>query len=74
MTNLRDTFYDSENPPEGPRRTFLGILGRIGLGRIDYIFVNDFFRTLRHAVIDDAPAGSDHRPVLAELDFDTRAS
>ena len=67
--HLRDTFHHAAQPPEGPRRTYLGLLGLLGLGRIDYVFVNDGFRTLRHAVIDDAPGASDHRPVLAELAF-----
>lgn len=71
---LRDTFHDSERPPEGPRRTYLGLLGLFGLGRIDYVFVNDGFHTLRHAVIDAAPGASDHRPVLAELAFSDTAS
>ena len=66
---LRDTLYDAEQAPEGPRKTFRGLLGLFGLGRIDYVFVNRGLRTRRHAVLDEAIGASDHRPVLAELRF-----
>lgn len=66
---LRDTFRASEQPPEGPRRTYLGLLGLLGHGRIDYIFVNDGFRALRHRVVEVAAKPSDHRPVVAEIVF-----
>ncbi len=66
---LRDTFYAAEKPRLGPRRTYRGLLGRFGLGRIDYIFTNELFRTLEHAVRTDHPAASDHWPVTAELVF-----
>lgn len=66
---LHDTFHHAGQPPEGPPRTYLGLLGLLGLGRIDYVFVNDGFRTLRHIVMESAPGASDHRPVVAELDF-----
>jgi endonuclease/exonuclease/phosphatase family metal-dependent hydrolase len=69
---LRDTLYDTEQPPEGPRKTFRGLLGSFGLGRIDYIFVNSGLRTRRHEVLDEAIGASDHRPVLAELRFAAR--
>jgi endonuclease/exonuclease/phosphatase family metal-dependent hydrolase len=65
---LRDTFYDCAER-EGPARTFLGMMALLGLGRIDYIFVNDGFQTLRHTVIEEEHPSSDHRPVLAALDF-----
>jgi len=66
---LRDTRDDSELPPEGPRKTYRGLLGMLGLGRIDYIFVKNGLRTLRHAVLEEAAGASDHRPVMAELAF-----
>lgn len=66
---VRDTRYDAERPPEGPRKTYRGLLGLIGLGRIDYIFVKNGLRTHRHSVLDEAAGASDHRPVLAELRF-----
>lgn len=66
---LRDTLHDSAQPPAGPRRTFRGLLGHFGLGRIDYIFVQNGLRTEGYAVLDDPSVASDHRPVLAELVF-----
>ena len=67
---LKDTFAQlSEQLPEGPSRTFLGLLGLMGLGRIDYIFVNNGFRAVRHRVVEAAGRPSDHRPVIAEIEF-----
>ena len=66
---LKDTLRNSEQPPEGPSRTFLGLLGLLGLGRIDYIFVNNGFRAVRHRVVEAAGRPSDHRPVIAEIEF-----
>jgi endonuclease/exonuclease/phosphatase family metal-dependent hydrolase len=71
---LRDTRHDSAQPPEGPRRTYRGLLGLMGLGRIDYIFVKNGLQTRRHAVLDEAVGASDHRPVMAELGFEQRAT
>ena len=71
---LRDTRYDCAQPPEGPRRTYRGLLGLLGLGRIDYIFVKNGLRTQRHIVLDEAAGASDHRPVMAELEFVTTAN
>lgn len=71
---LRDTRYDSEFPAEGPAKTFRGLLGMLGLGRIDYVFVRNGLRTLRHAVLDEARGASDHRPILVELAFVPAAS
>jgi endonuclease/exonuclease/phosphatase family metal-dependent hydrolase len=66
---LRDTFRASEQPAEGPPRTYLGLLGLLGMRRIDYILVNQGFRARRHRVVDVATRPSDHRPVVAELAF-----
>lgn len=66
---LRDTLRATEHPPEGPTRTFRGILGYLGFGRLDYIFVNDGFHVRRHTVLDPPAAASDHRPIIAELDL-----
>ncbi|MEO8354160.1 MAG: endonuclease/exonuclease/phosphatase family protein [Chthoniobacteraceae bacterium] len=66
---LRDTFYASEKPRVGPRRTYRGLLGLFGLGRIDYIFTNSRLRTLQHTVRTDCPGASDHWPVTADLFF-----
>jgi endonuclease/exonuclease/phosphatase family metal-dependent hydrolase len=66
---LRDTFLSCEKPPEGPRRTYLGLLGLLGLGRIDYIFVSDAWRVTAHRVLTGHVDASDHRPVIAEIQF-----
>jgi endonuclease/exonuclease/phosphatase family metal-dependent hydrolase len=66
---LRDAMYESEQPPQGPRKTYRGWMSLFGIGRIDYIFVKNAFRTLRHVVLDDRPPVSDHRAVLAELEY-----
>ncbi len=67
---LRDAFDISEVPPYGPEATFNGF-GRITNGhRIDYIFVTENLRVLKHAIITDTWSGlypSDHMPVLAEI-------
>jgi endonuclease/exonuclease/phosphatase family metal-dependent hydrolase len=69
---LRDALYESEQPPEGPRKTFRGLLSLIGFGRIDYIFLKNAIRTRRHVVLDDAAGASDHRPVMVELQVGER--
>jgi endonuclease/exonuclease/phosphatase family metal-dependent hydrolase len=66
---LRDARRESQAKPEGPYRTYRGLLQWIGIGRIDYIFVKNGFETLRYVVTNDARGASDHRPVLAELAF-----
>ncbi len=65
---LRDAYHDSAQPPAGPRRTYRGLLGRLGLGRIDYIFLRNAVRTERYAVLADDTPASDHRPVVADLE------
>jgi endonuclease/exonuclease/phosphatase family metal-dependent hydrolase len=66
---LRDTRYEPGIVPEGHRRTFRGLLGYLGFGRIDYVFVKNEIRTIRHAVLDDGAGASDHRPVLVQLEL-----
>jgi endonuclease/exonuclease/phosphatase family metal-dependent hydrolase len=69
---LRDTRDDADQPPEGPRKTYRGLLGLLGLGRIDYIFVKNGLRTRKYAVLDEGRGASDHRPVMAEVWFGER--
>lgn len=71
IPGLRDTRYASATQPEGPAKTYRGFLGMLGLGRIDYVLATDRLKTLRHAVLDDGAGASDHRPVLAELAFES---
>ena len=66
---MRDTRAESASPPTGPKGTFRGLLRFLGVGRIDYIFVKNGLKTLRHEVIEDVGNASDHYPVCAELDF-----
>ena len=71
-SGLADALFLSELPHHGPLSTwsgfqFPGLPGR----RIDYIFVNDKVKVLRHAILSDSWSGrfpSDHLPVLAEVE------
>ena len=71
---LRDAYYESEFPPEGPQKTYQGLMSWFGIGRIDYAFLKNGFATRRYAVLRDAGRASDHRPVLVELNFSERAA
>lgn len=70
-TGLKDALYVSEMPHHGPMSTwsdfqFPGFPDR----RIDFIFVNDQVRVLKHAILSDSWSGrlpSDHLPVLAKV-------
>lgn len=67
---LADARELSKYPPYGPEGTFNGFeLGAYG-GRIDYVFVNGFWKVLEHVTISDhidKRHPSDHFPVLVEL-------
>ena len=69
---LGDTHFLSQYPPYGPEGTYNGFqLGSYG-GRIDYVFVNDFWKVRRYVTIADhieKRHPSDHFPVLVELTF-----
>ncbi|MEG1591681.1 endonuclease/exonuclease/phosphatase family protein [Chryseobacterium sp.] len=71
--NLKDTFYNSERKPYGPKGTFTAFnVTEVPQERIDYIFVKGFkIRSHRH--INDRRENllypSDHFPVLTELQF-----
>jgi endonuclease/exonuclease/phosphatase family metal-dependent hydrolase len=67
--SLRDTRDDSGQAPAGPRKTYRGWMSHFGIGRIDYVFVKNGFRTLKHVTIDDQPPVSDHRPIWLELEY-----
>jgi endonuclease/exonuclease/phosphatase family metal-dependent hydrolase len=66
---LRDALEESKKPAIGPRKTFRGWMSFFGIGRIDYIFTKNGFRTLQHVTIDDRPPVSDHRAIWAELEY-----
>ena len=67
---LSDSRFLCQYPPYGPEGTFNGFqLGTYG-ARIDYIFVNDFWKIREYVTIADhldKRHPSDHFPVLVEL-------
>jgi len=67
---LRDAKAQSATPHHGPSGTFHAFTGRLRQ-RIDYIFVNEGVRVLRHATLADYWDGghypSDHMPVVADV-------
>ena len=65
---LKDSYIISEKTPDGPVYTFNGFSDKPGSGRIDYIFVRDGMKVLKHSTIIKKDHGifiSDHWPVLA---------
>ncbi len=72
---LFDSQFISVLPHHGPNGTFTGFdLNSLSkpLPLIDYIFVNEKLKVLRHGTLSDNVDGffpSDHFPVLAELQF-----
>ncbi|HOW66561.1 MAG TPA: endonuclease/exonuclease/phosphatase family protein [Candidatus Paceibacterota bacterium] len=67
---LSDAKDKSITPPYGPDSTSGGFEVRKGGNTIDFIFVNDRVRVLRHGVLSDSfnlYYPSDHLPVLAEV-------
>ena len=72
---LRDAFDATETPHTGPIFTFHGYKPSATL-RLDYIFVSDAFRVLRHHTHADRPGGkfpSDHDAVSALLGLKDRS-
>ena len=71
--NLKDTFYNSETKPYGPKGTFTAFnVTEVPQERIDYIFVKGF-KIKSHRHINDRRENllypSDHFPVVTELQF-----
>lgn len=67
---LSDAKDKSITPPYGPDGTSGGFEVRKGDNTIDFIFINDRVRVLRHGVLSDSfnlYYPSDHLPVLAEV-------
>jgi endonuclease/exonuclease/phosphatase family metal-dependent hydrolase len=76
---LRDALTASESAPVGPAFTFEGFAVRNSTDarRIDYIFVSQHLRVLRHATISafrDGRYPSDHLPVVAVIERNVSAS
>jgi endonuclease/exonuclease/phosphatase family metal-dependent hydrolase len=68
---LKDTKTLSKTGHYGPDGSFstFEVANKLG-ERIDYIFVNDQYEVLRHAILTDSQNGrypSDHLPVIAEI-------
>ncbi len=70
-TGLKDALYLSESPHHGPLSTWSGFkFPGVPDRRIDFVFVNDQFRVLKHAILSESWSGrfpSDHLPVIAEV-------
>lgn len=68
---LRDALHVSETPHYGPLSTWNGFTEIEPERRIDFIFVSDGVRVLRHGILPDRWDGrflSDHLPVLAAVE------
>jgi endonuclease/exonuclease/phosphatase family metal-dependent hydrolase len=68
---LKDALYVSEMPHHGPMSTWSGFqFPGVPDRRIDFIFINDQVRVLKHAILSDSWSGrfpSDHLPVLVQV-------
>ncbi len=72
MNTLIDSRNISETPPYGPEGTSGGFEVKEKTRTIDYIFVNEQVRILRHGHLSESYGlfyPSDHLPVLAEVEF-----
>ena len=69
---LFDTRYKCQTPPYGPLHTSGGFAVKEPQHTIDYIFINQKVKVLRHGVLSDSSGlfyPSDHLPVLAEVEI-----
>ena len=69
---FRDSYFVSEEKPNGPSYTFNGFSDEPGSGRIDYIFVRNGIRVLEHETIIEKDGDvflSDHWPVIARINL-----
>ena len=70
MAELKDSREVSESTPYGPEGTSGGFLVKEKSRIIDYIFINDKVKVLRHGHLSDSYGiyyPSDHLPVLADV-------
>lgn len=72
--HLYDAYFMTYTPPHGPNGTWTnsfevpGVEGR----RIDYIFIKNQVKVLKHGILSDSWGGqlpSDHLPVIAKISF-----
>ncbi len=73
-SGLSDAMEVSQLPHYGAIQSFSGfeVTPEMPGGRIDYVFVNEKVKVIRHGILTDARSGayaSDHLPVLAEVSF-----
>ena len=69
---LFDTRDKCQTPPYGPPHTSGGFAVKEPRNTIDYIFINQKVKVLRHGVLSDSSGlyfPSDHLPVLAEVEI-----
>lgn len=72
MAELKDSREVSESTPYGPEGTSGGFLVKEKSRIIDYIFINDKVKILRHGHLSDSYGiyyPSDHLPVLADVEL-----
>jgi beta-glucosidase len=72
---LRDARYLSQHGHYGPTSTFNEFKGLVPNMKIDYVFVKGNVRVLQHGALSDTWDGrfpSDHLPVLAEIEFESK--
>lgn len=71
--DFNDAFNISQTPHFGPEASFNGFnFAEVPTRRIDFIFVNNYFTVLRHAILNNhygLKYPSDHFPVVAEIKF-----
>src|SRR5690606_41902966 len=71
--NFNDAFNITETPHFGPEASFNAFnFSEIPTRRIDFIFVNEYFTVLRHAILNNhynKKYPSDHFPVVVEIKF-----
>lgn len=72
-SSFRDAMTISKTPHFGPNASFNNFdFSKTPERRIDFIFVNDYFSVLRHAILNNhynQKYPSDHFPVIAEIKF-----
>ena len=70
LKELNDAIDKSVSLPYGPEGTSGGFEVKVLPRKIDFIFINDKVKVLRHGVLSDSFGlfyPSDHLPVLAEV-------
>lgn len=70
--SVQDAYIETQTPPHGPDGTWTNSFEIAGVAgqRIDYIFVKNGIRVLKHGILSDSWGGqlpSDHLPVIAKL-------